>query len=500
MRRFLTVLVLTACSLALPACGGSSARSQPVVAGTAADITPASATSFASIRVDPANPQVRPALGLIERMPGGGKALADLVAGIGKKGTSLADLQRALGPTVELAAVGSGDKQGDFVMTKPRDAAKLQQLLKKGGKSSSREIEGWLVLGDSEDELDTFESEAEKGRLADSNDFREAFAGLAEGSLARVYVSGSLLDQALESGLAGLPLPGIENPVEWIGLSVRAEAGAFRLEGAVKGVKAKNASSSLIAEAPYGAVAVLNANGSSYDLEREISKLSDDARLGPALIQLEALGIKLDDIAGLAGGEIAVYLTSTGFIPAPANAKINPRSGLVVTEPGVTALFTGPKAAAALPAVEKLASLLATQMKGGVRSVTVAGVRAKEITLGTMRVFIGVKNGALFITTNPAGLAPARKLGANPAYVRAEKALAVPKETAGVLFADLSNPAEIAGLISSLSAAQGSNGTMVPFLGVTVAKGSKPTGASVLLAYLLAAGDRLQIKGIVTVE
>jgi len=490
LRRIFFMVVASALLLTVAACGGKSSSSVSVSAARSpgADMVPASSAAFISINTDPAGAQWKKALELLARVPAIGGQLGQFLDQNVGAGVTLDELQQALGKTTDIVLLASGSKQSAVLMSKPDDATKLKEILgRNADKIAVREIDGWVVSSDSEAALDRFESARKEGKLSDSSKYADALADLPENALATVFVDGSKLTDVASSMSAsnssGFSLPsglgtGQMNPVEWMGLAVRARDDGLHLNGIVKGTKGVGSFSPLLlAAVPADAAFALDLKGSALGLEKIVNDLRNDATYGKQITALETmLQIKLEDLARLAGSEMAAYGNGSAF----------------------TLLVGAPDAAKSVAMIDKLISLVGGQLSGlsAPSQATIDGVDAKKLTLGSMTVYYGVKDGRLFVTTGASGLTGAGKLSESASYLAATKAIAMPAENAGVVFVDFARLNE---LLTSQSALLGQLGQLGGQS--TTTPGSVDlTGLSTLAAYIAANGDKVKITGLLAVK
>jgi hypothetical protein len=502
VRRNFFVLAACVCLLAFVACGSRSVSK--VAAGTGAEIAPAGSSAFVSVEVGPALRRWRQVAGLLDRVSG--LSGVDQLAG----GACLRSIRAALGTTIDLAVLSAkgGSHEGVVVMTRPTNMSKAKRALTRGfdevcageilaqigarptksaqiGRQSSlpwttREVGDWFLLSDSEATLDRFEHEAKNGTLAGSHRFRSAFAALPENALVRAYLSGEAVSSAVAdfSGDVSRPAAAKFKP-DWVVLSARPTANGFRLDGAVSGVEASNAPNSLIGEAPVGSRFALSFNGSSYGLDKALERLSTDAKTGPELAQIETyLGLKPGDLAALARSEIAVFTGKLG--PLRENSiAVDRRTGRIIGQAGLGLELRGEGVSETARKIGKGLPALASFLKGGARRISLNGVSARELTLGALRFFIAGADGKMFLSADETVIGRKAKLSSGSPFRAAERALRLPAENAGVLFAELDGAAETAS-----------------------AQSSRPNGGlgledrSALLVYLDVSGSTLRIHGV----
>ena len=113
-----------------------------------------------------------------------------------------------------------------------------------------------------------------------------------------------------------------------------------------------------------------------------------------------------------------------------------------------------------------------------------------------MKVYYGVKSGNLFIVTDANAL-PGAGISSDPVYAAAAKVLPVPASNAGVAFIDFAKLDQLSKSSNSVVKSVGSLG------GSSTAKMSSsfdPRGISSLLGYIVANGDNVELKALLSVK
>lgn len=227
MRRKLTLVVLVASLLVLPACGGKTDE------GTrAAGITPVNALALVSVNLDPSIEQKRNLLSVARRFPAASdkvkgefdetrdELLDDLVkeAGLDFK----RDVEPWLGDEVAFALLppAEGDEPRPVVFVQTTDETKAKAALEKVRKSGDfdgqyRMVDGFAVISDQSDPvdeqkaLDVIEAQAKKddGGLAKSKVFTDVVDELAGDRLVLAWTDvQAVIRLAQESS----PIPGFD--------------------------------------------------------------------------------------------------------------------------------------------------------------------------------------------------------------------------------------------------------------------------------------------------
>ncbi len=492
MRRIsLSLALVFACLLVLAACGGkSSSKSASSGAGSesaaGAEIVPASATAFASINTDSTGAQWKQATELMARVP---SLQSSLEKQLTKAGITLSDVEEALGPTtdiVQLASSSAASKGAEVYLTNPKDPAKLKAILAKDKteKSVTTEIDSWIVVAQTQAALDQFKSDATSGKLADSANFKAAIAEIPADSLVRAYFDGSVITASATSSLGSssssssgaLKKALAKNQVEWGALGASAVAKGFSIDGIFKGKKTlANSSLSLIDELPSGTSFAVDLDGKALGFDKAVTSLSKNSKYASQIPQIEAaLGVKMTDLATLAGSEMSIY----------------------GTESGIGLLIKAADANASKAMLDKAVALLASQANGSSKSTTVGGVQATEVTFGTTKIDYGVKDGNLFVVTDAASLPGATKLSSDSAYSAVASELTIPSSNLGVGYIDFTKLATLAksgsSVVSSLGSSTGTNANLSNLKNLE--------GLSSLLGYAVANGDKFELKAFLSVK
>ncbi|HEY5478075.1 MAG TPA: hypothetical protein VIJ84_00510 [Gaiellaceae bacterium] len=496
MRRISLALALAvSCLLVLAACGGNSSKSSsasaksgdPSIAG--ADVTPASATVFASVNTDSTGAQWKQAMTLLAGIP---SMKTSLDKSLSSSGITLADVEGALGPNTVFVELGTSAKPTDVVLTNPTDSSKLKGILAKDKKEKSvtTEIGSWLAIAKTQAALDQFKTAAGSGKLSDSSAYKTATAGVPADALVKAYLKGSAISastlaslgststtttsssatKALNSALA-------KNQLEWGTVTVSAVAKGLSIDCVFKGkTSVANATSTLIDQLPSGTSFAVDLNGATLGLDKAVKNLRNNKKYGSQIPQMEAaLGIKLDDLAALAGSEMSIY----------------------GTESGIGLLIKAPDAAKSKTMLDKAVTLLSAQLNGSSKSVSVGGVQATEVTFGTTKIDLGVKDGNLFVVTDAAALPGSSKLSSDPTYSAVATELPIPASNLGVVYVDF---AKLAALSKSNSSVVGSLSGSLGNSKSAKANLSQLGGLSSLLGYATASGDKVEVKAFLSTK
>jgi Protein of unknown function (DUF3352) len=377
-------------ALALAGCGGGDESSAG--GDSAASIAPAAAVAYASFDTDLDSNQWQQADELLRRFPGRAKLLDFLRESLADEGVDWeTEVRPALGPTIELVALGFESVEQDLIgLAQPADAAKFEQLLEEGEDPVvSREVEEWTVFAETEAALDRFEQARGTDSLADQEDFEELMAELPDEALAKAWFDAEKLTGAAASDLGGsIPQLAIGRPT---GVSVALEAadqGArmlahFRVEDATVEGRDFGELGELV---PADAFAFVNVHGQDGQL-----KVTEQLRGLPffafALGEIEReIGVTLDDVSTLFNKEIALWV----------------RPGTIIPE--VTLVLEVDDEREARATVDRIADAAGSLGPIERRPRQVGDVEATEVDLGQFSILYATVDGKLVVTTQASGI------------------------------------------------------------------------------------------------
>jgi hypothetical protein len=437
--RFRRLIVFLACLALVPVAAGCGAEDEGgLPAGV--ELVPADSALFVAINTDFDSGQWETAGDLVDKFPDGGKLRSFILDELSDEGIDLEeDVKPAVGPQVNVVWLDAGDDQSFVGLTQPQDAEKLRQLLEKSGEDVFfREIEGWTAFAASEEYLDALVRGRQFGTLANDARFAEAMARVTEDSLIRFYFNGPAAAPALEEtagfdlGTVAELLPGGEVP--WVSLSLAAEEGGGRLEGAVgfaddpDGWVGPSYEAKLPDVAPAGALAYM----SFKDLEGQLSKLRDVfAQVEPEFERdigrfENEIGVSLEeDIGPLFAGEGAVYVRRGAFIPE------------------VTIVLEVDDEEQAVAVVDDLVAGLREHLPLGEPTTTdIGGIEARQIDIEPpVSIFYAAFDGRLVVTTQRSGISDLReegdRLSDDESFRDALSDSDMPSETAGFAYVNL---------------------------------------------------------------
>jgi hypothetical protein len=425
---FFAVLAL---ALLVAGCGGSKKSGSASGSGGAASIVPADATAYVAINTDMGSGQWKTLNSLVGKFPSKDQLLAKFRAMLQQQGVDWEkDVKPALGPELDVAAVTDATgKNQPVAFVQPKDESKLNALLQKGSGTHPvhEKVGDWTVIAEKQTTLDAVKQADKNKSLADDSGFSDAMGKLPDETVAKFYVSGPRLTQSLGRtlGAAGAALP-TTNDLQYVTGDVLAQDDGLKLEGTAKlNRKAPGSStykSSLVGEAPAGAFLFLSIHG----IDQAISQLRSNPTLQQALPQVEqALGVTLDQLAALFKNELALYV----------------RQGTPIPE--ITLVSKVDNTGQALATITKLVTRLGAFTGGAApRSVNIAGVSAKQVTIGgRFSIFYAAFDGKLVVTSAQSGIADLRQSGPrlkdDANFKDAKSAAGMPDSTSGFIYVNL---------------------------------------------------------------
>jgi Protein of unknown function (DUF3352) len=430
------------------ACGGTTKTGVGGDAGAA--LLNSRALAYVSVDSDLGSGQWQQLDKLLERFPGRETLLSSISRGLAENQLDYdRDIKPALGPEVD-AAVFTGATSGDVavaLLTKPDSLDKAKALMRKletlshpSDTTVSRVIDGWLIVSDTEANLER-SLKGSGSSLADDDAFKDALGKLPGDGLAKAYVNGpGLADlagkvygggaQKAATGVASQPGLG---KVKWIAASVAAEDHGIKLEGdfdlADGGFGGSPATSKLISSVPADALAFVSFHGrSSAD---QLRALRGNPGFDRSLQQLEQeLGMPLGDVLGLFEHETTLY--------------VRRGSGL----PEFSVVLEAPDTAQALATIDRLAKRVAALAPAKLGEEKQDGLDVKTLNFGPVTLRWTGFDGRVLLTTAPTGIADYRgsgeKLGDDSSFKDALDAAGAPDKTNGLFYVNLADAVELA--------------------------------------------------------
>ncbi|MFN2469842.1 MAG: DUF3352 domain-containing protein [Gaiellaceae bacterium] len=427
-------------ALALAACGGGNGSGAGGAVPDTADLAPSSAAFYVSVESDPDGEQWQQAQDLLRRFPSGDRLLADVRESLGDEELDYEqDIKPALGPEVGVVGLTLEGERFAFY-TKPPNRAKLEALLREGDDPVVfRELDGWTVAAETEEDLDAFDEARARGVLADDETFADSLDATSGDAGAVVWVRGEAIQDAVEEGLIEEGAP--SGLTEDLGVTrgflsvasaedegVRTETVLAREKRPELDLYRPKLDEQLPAE-PLLFVSVANldeAGRAGLDLARKsIPDFSSQLAQGEA-----ALGFSLeDDVLPLLAGEAALVLYD------------EPSAGLPVTVDYV--LDVGDEEEKARRLMERVVALVELGEVGTGNKVTIDGFEGNEIHFMSedISIFWAVYDGTLAITSSRDALAALRddtpRLADDQAYGDALDAADVPDEVVALTYLNL---------------------------------------------------------------
>jgi Protein of unknown function (DUF3352) len=442
MVRLIPALLVAALLPVLAGCGSGSD------VGAAADAVPADVFVYASVDTDFDGDRWAAVEEFAARFPGGDNLMQSLADDISSAEEGIdfeADVKPVLGDEVAFVLLDAppddplaeGAPESFVLLLQPDDEAAFQRLLDKSDPQPvTDEVDGWTVLAENQESLDSFNERLDGPRLDGSEDFQRAMDDLEGGALARVFVNGAKLTELYRADPTAPPIESVfpGGGLPSFGLTVGAESDSARLDGrAVYDGENPLATESYEAELPGRVPGDVLAYFSFNDLETGFSRFRDvaaesDPEAERQLGQAEALlGVSLEeDILPLLSGEGALYL----------------RAGAPIPE--VTLVTEIEDEDKALETLDKIVQFAATfePNAGAVQTVEIDGVEARQIPLEPpVSLYYAAFDGLLVVTTSQEGIVALRqdsdRLSDSEAFDDALDRAGVPDETQGFGYVDL---------------------------------------------------------------
>jgi len=441
--RFIPVLLVAALLPVLAGCGSGSD------VGAAADVVPADVFVYASVDTDFDGDGWAALEEFAARFPDGENLLQSLADEInsGEEGIDFeADVKPALGDEVAVVVLDAptedplaeGTSESFVVLLQPDDDAAFQRLLEKSDEPPvTDEVDGWTVVAETQESLDSFLERLDGPRLDSSEDFERAMEDLDDGALARVFVNGAKLSEAYEAESSEKPpvdalLPGGELPS--FGMAFDVESDSARIDGrAVFAGENPYATESYSADLPEKVPGDVLAYVSFNDLETAFSRFRDvaaetDPEAERQLGMAEGLlGVSLEeDVLPLLSGEGALYLRAGAPIPEVT----------LVTE-----IEDDENALETLDKIVESAGGFEPRLRNPT-TVEIDGVEARELPIDPpVSLYYAAFDGLLVVTSSQEGIAALReesdRLSDSEAFDDALDAAGVPGETQGFGYVDL---------------------------------------------------------------
>ncbi len=380
----LALLLLAALALLSAGCGGSKNTAASDASEVAA-IVPADVPLLLAFETDPESEQWRQADELLDRLPGKERLLDELRRGLAQEGISVeGDVLPALGDETYLVFLELDDEGDVVLITKPREPAKLAELLREAhDPPETREVDGWTLIAEADDVLARF---GEEGDRLDGSDWFEDATSLAdEAALVTLYANGEALQEV--SAPSSCEAPEQPAQLDFAVGTLRTQDDGVRLlvEAAGEDAAELVGDETLLERVPARALAYLGAP--AFD----VAGLGLGAQLRCALDEADVadgerlLGVSYDDILDLFAGGFAFYA-------AP---------GLLIPE--VTLLLEPKDEARAIATLDALADRAFSLIDAERETRRIGDVDARVLQLGPVSILYGAGDGRVVVTTAPAG-------------------------------------------------------------------------------------------------
>jgi Protein of unknown function (DUF3352) len=441
--RRLTLGLTALLALLVAGCGGSTSSGP----ASGATLVRSDLVAFVTIDSDLGSSQLKQVDALSKKFPGRAMALGKIQQSLAKKQIDFdKDVKPALGPEFDLAFVAGRTPKDTAVvgLTKPHDAGKFKDLVKKLNASDSsgndavyREVDGWYFISDSQAHL----SRALKSggtALSDESTYKDALGKLPSDALAKAYVNGPQLARLMkqapkDSGFAqsGAALTAFEK-LDFISASLTAESDGIRAHGALQG----SGAGSLMGEGDYRSKLIDQVPADAFAfLTFRTGKALGTALSGMSGQLQYALGISADELGALFAKESAFYVRPSAVIPE------------------FTLILQPTSTAAGLATLDKLARRIARA--SGAR---VTGGAEKAINFGQFAVHYGAKGGKLVVTSAATGIGgvgtSGDELTSSADFKEAKAAAGLPDSNGGFIYVDLKDAIPLIEGFAALAAGQ----------------------------------------------
>ncbi|MDX6509824.1 MAG: hypothetical protein QOG81_1576 [Gaiellaceae bacterium] len=439
--RALATAALVAFALLLAACGGSSSTKSSSASGGAsgADASPADAAVFISVNTDLSSSQWKTVNTLLAKFPGKDKTLAstrqsfETSSGLNWE----TDVKPALGAELDFVVLDASNTGGGVALTQPKDQGKFDALVakanaKKAGSLVTEKVGDWTVISDKQASIDTYKTRASGKKLSDDTTFKTATGELSGDALAKVYVNGPQVQQALQAR-AGAAAQGT---FDWAVAELVAQDDGVKLDGSVKGQPLKGVQQpaayapKLLGSVPSGALLVLDFKGGS-------SLSSLDSAAGAGVPQLQSA-------MGFIRQLTPIFKNETVLSVSPATPF-----------PAVTLVAEPDNAQQAVAGIDQLVAQFGA-LAGGAQAqqTTIGGHSVKELNLGKFAVDYGVIDGKLVVTSSRQAIVNFGKgasINDDAAFKDAKSASGMPDQTSALMYANIKDGLSLIESLSQLS-------------------------------------------------
>ena len=447
--------------------------------------------------------QWQQARALVDKFPASQGLIDEALADLAGEGLDFeTDIRPALGSDVTIAVLDVSDAAPTVLILTPADPAQLDALLAKSQSEDTDNAGVWRVVGDSyvvaDDDatIDAALNGAEQASLASNDRFKGVMEALPGDSLARVWISPTVADEALAQAAAETEtiagLSAIESVVglgagtfEGAGVALLTTADGIQLVGISKTTDAPLSDSGGKAEIVELAPAGVLAYASLRDLRTSIDEilkiaLAEQPDADQQIAQAEAfLGVTIEnDLLPLFENEHAVYV----------------RPGVPLPEVTVVLSPDDPEAATKL--VKKLAGLAGLSgLDLELDTIDIGDISVERLIFNGTAVYIGEIEGRLVLTTSEDGISDfggENSLKDDPRFAEASSAAGLPDETSAFAFLDIPRILEfvtLGGLLGAIDA----DGADLDAL-----RNLDPLGAMII--YTTVSADEQRFAGFLAIE
>ena len=238
---------LSCVALTAAGCGGRAGAGSE----GAATIVPASAPAYVAVDTDLESDQWSAVDELASKFPGKQKAIESLERQLLDAGLDYAvDVEPALGPELDVVWLDfDNDGENVVALLQPDDEAAFERLVAKANAKDpddqlvSGKVGDWQALAEKQSIIDRFRTATQAGGpvLADDPSFRSAMDSVSDPSLAKLYVSGTKVMNAIRE-YAGTDADDVVaqlGTLDWIAAAARATDSGLRFDAVVRGTPGK---------------------------------------------------------------------------------------------------------------------------------------------------------------------------------------------------------------------------------------------------------------------
>jgi hypothetical protein len=464
--------MLSAVGIVAAGCGSASGGGGS--SGGAAGIVPGDAIAFVTVATDTGGTQLKNAAAILDKFPAHTKLVASFDKALAAQGTSVAKLEAAAGPEVDVAILKVAGQPAPVGFTKPSDATAFAALLKN---AKSEQISGWTVFASTQAALDAVKNRT--SNLSDAPDYQDASKSLPGDTLASAFagkaafaLAGSLAGKA--SSQAGAAASSVNlSKLGWVAAAATSHDNGVELEFHVhttSALPAASSSDSLAGEIPGGVLAA-----AAFGASSQVSGLSDTALAQPSAAA--ALG-KVQQAIGVSVQDLLEAVNGPGILYVKAGAPL----------PEVTIVI---RPADAQQAQQTVGALIAKLAKGAKpTSTTVNGVSLQSIPIGPVSLYYGAFDGQLVLTDSQTAIgelqSKSNRLADDDTFKAAKKASGLPDSATTWLYMDLQDTIPAVESLATLAGQQvpPKIGPNLQPLKSFVAYGSADGGTSTVVLFL----------------